>query len=453
LRRSLRLFILIAAIVGLSVASLLVRDIHLALGGLHFDRAGKGPLGLKLGLDLLGGSHLIYEADIPDPTPEQMDGVLSTIERRINAFGVAEPIVQRMGDKRLVVQLPGVRNIEEAKRLIGQTARLEFKERQCLVDPRVEDCDKEGNHIDKDTGLTGDDLARAWPGTHQTKGTPIVNIQFKARGTEIFADLTRRMAGKPEYRIAIFLDNEELLAPVVERPILDGTAYIEGGDFTMERVRTIAIQLESGRLPVPLKLVKESTVDAVLGADSLRRSLMAGLVGLALVFLFTIIYYRVPGIVAGVALLIYASIALAIFKLLPVTLTLAGIAGFILSIGMAVDANILIFERMKEELRGGRTLASAMEVGFNRAWPSIRDSNVSTFITCAILYWFGSRLGASLVMGFALTLFIGVAVSMFTAITVSRNLLQLVALTPVARRLNLFTPEPLRRPAEVGGRS
>jgi preprotein translocase subunit SecD len=221
----------------------------------------------------------------------------------------------------------------------------------------------------------------------------------------------------------------------------------------MERVRTIAIQLESGRLPVPLKLVKESTVDAVLGADSLRRSLMAGLVGLALVFLFTIIYYRVPGIVAGMALLIYASIALAIFKLLPVTLTLAGIAGFILSIGMAVDANILIFERMKEELRGGRTLASAMEVGFNRAWPSIRDSNVSTFITCAILYWFGSRLGASLVMGFALTLFIGVAVSMFTAITVSRNLLQLVALTPVARRLNLFTPEPLRRPAEVGGRS
>jgi preprotein translocase subunit SecD len=203
---------------------------------------------------------------------------------------------------------------------------------------------------------------------------------------------------------------------------------------------------------VPLTLIQESDVDATLGADSLRRSFQAGLVGLGLVLVFMVAYYRVPGLVACGALMIYAILALATFKMLPVTMTLAGIAGFILSIGMAVDANVLIFERMKEELRTGRTLSSAMEQGFDRAWSAIRDSNVSTFISCAILYWFGSRLGTSLVQGYAVTLFIGVAVSMFTAITVSRNLLQFVAMTPLAKNLGLFSPEGVRRLAELPGR-
>ena len=223
-------------------------------------------------------------------------------------------------------------------------------------------------------------------------------------------------------------------------PITAGTAIIQGGDFTLERVKDLALLLESGRLPVPIQLLQERDVDAMLGADSLRKSVIAGIAGLSLVLFFMILYYRVPGLIASLSLLIYAMIVLTIFKMLPITLTLSGVAAAILSIGMAVDANILIFERMKDELRTGRTMLSSINIGFNRAWPAIRDGNVSTLITCAILYWFSDQLGATIVQGFAITLAVGVAVSMFTAITVSRTLMRVVALTPVSKNVRLFIP-------------
>ena len=223
-------------------------------------------------------------------------------------------------------------------------------------------------------------------------------------------------------------------------PITAGTAIIQGGDFTLERVKDLALLLESGRLPVPIQLIQERDVDAMLGADSLKKSVIAGTAGLSLVLLFMILYYRVPGLIASLSLIIYAMIVLTIFKMLPITLTLSGVAAAILSIGMAVDANILIFERMKDELRTGRTMLSSINIGFNRAWPAIRDGNVSTLITCAILYWFSDQLGATIVQGFAVTLAVGVAVSMFTAITISRTFMRVVALTPVSRHVRLFIP-------------
>jgi preprotein translocase subunit SecD len=279
----------------------------------------------------------------------------------------------------------------------------------------------------------------------------VVNIRFDARGADLFSELTRRIHRQQDTkRIAILLDEQNLIAPVALAWIRDGRSQITG-NFTREEARTLAIQLESGALPVSLKLVQESDVDALLGSESLRQSLMAGLVGLGLVGAFMVAYYRMAGVVAAMALVFYAIIVLALFKLIPVTLTLSGIAGFILSIGMAVDANVLIFERMKEEIRVGRTLASSMEVGFSRAWTAIRDSNITTFIACGILIWFGNRLGGELVTGFALTLFIGVAVSMFTALVVSRNLLQLLAWAGLGQRLNLFTPERIVRPVPTPG--
>jgi preprotein translocase subunit SecD len=250
-------------------------------------------------------------------------------------------------------------------------------------------------------------------------------------------------------RIVATLDGEEIFAAVSRAHILTGNTIIEG-NFTVPETRTMVIQLKAGAIPVPLTPIAETTIDATLGQDSLDRSLKAGLVGLGLVLVFMVVYYRAPGLVAATSLLIYAALLLAVFKLLPVTLTLSGLAGVILSIGMAVDANVLIFERVKEELRTGRTLASSMDVGFRRAWTAIFDGNVSTLITCAILWWLGSRLGAPQVTGFSLTLGIGVAVSMFTAVTVSRNLLQLMALTRLGRNTNLFTPEGRARPVGAG---
>ncbi len=334
--------------------------------------------------------------------------------------------------------------IDEAKALIGQTARLEFKERTCQTPACVQ-------FIDADLGLTGDDLSRAEAATDRLGFGWVINLEFNNRGAEIFSDLTRRISTAEEQltkRIAIIMDEQLLLAPVARSWIRDGRTQISG-NFSREEAQTRAIQLESGRLPVPLKLIQESDVDALLGSESLRNSLIAGLVGLGLVLVFMILYYRMAGVVAAFALVFYAIIVLAIFKMIPVTLELAHIGGFILSIGMAVDANILIFERMKEEVRIGRTLASSMEVGFNRAWPAIRDSNISTMITCLVLLWFGDRLGGGLVTGVAISLFIGVAVSMFTALVVSRNLLQLMAWIGLGGRINLFTPEPLQRSSQA----
>ena len=328
--------------------------------------------------------------------------------------------------------------IDEAKALIGETALMEFRERTCgSVDQFTGAC---LNPTDADLGLTGDDLERAEAAADPVGVGWVVNLQFDGRGSEIFSDLTRRIAEVETKRIAVFMDDREIIAPVARAWIRDGNTQISG-NFTREEARTLAIQLESGRLQVPLKLIQESDVKALLGAESLRNSLWAGLVGLGLVLVFMIAYYRLAGVVAAFALVFYALMVLAVFKLIPITLELAHIGGFILSIGMAVDANILIFERMKEEVRIGRTLASSMEVGFGRAWPAIRDSNVSTMITCLVLLWFGDRLGGGLVTGVAISLFIGVAASMFTAVVVSRNLLQLLAFAGLGQRINLFTPE------------
>ena len=345
--------------------------------------------------------------------------------------------------------------IDAAKALIGQTARLEFKERTC-------DSAACTTFTDTDLGLSGDDLTRAEASANSVGIGWVINLQFNDRGSDIFSDLTRRIStaeSQATKRIAIIMDDQLLLAPVARAWIRDGRTQISG-NFTRVEAQTRAIQLESGRLPVPLKLIQESDVDALLGEESLKNSLIAGLVGLGLVFVFMIIYYRMAGVVAAFALMFYAVIVLAIFKMIPITLELAHIGGFILSIGMAVDANILIFERMKEEVRIGRTLASSMEVGFGRAWPAIRDSNISTMITCVVLLWFGDRLGGGLVTGVAISLFIGVSASMFTAVVVSRNLLQLMAWIGLGRRINLFTPEALQRsapntvqtPATRGGR-
>ena len=652
-RRSVQLTILIVFIVALSVASLGFRDININVPGFPaLVRGGDGPLGLKLGLDLSGGGHLVYQADTgtrievgfadptrgivveealdglgitdyevrplddrtyivitdlledatkegideaitytqvefsfdPDldlsgsegvtevaqdqelanyqveqtgsdnfyritttssldedqqgeletalaesvgelvefsvaefgtvsyslseteaPTPDQMEGVLDRINRRVNLFGTEEPIIQLFGEDRVIVQLPGASGsisevefaeatdsaavegivagqgfedfsvesqsetnyeirttslnvnqqgalrgalssgigsvssfqttggIETAKALIGQTAQLVFKERTCSDITCF-------TFTDAEIGLTGDDLESAFASTDPNTGEWEVNIAFNDRGTGIFADLTQRIVGVETKRIAVFLDDDLLIAPVSLAWIRDGRSSITG-NFSREEARTLSIQLEAGSLPVPLELIQESDVDALLGEESLKKSLLAGIIGLGLVLLFMIAYYRMAGVVAAFALLFYAVVVLAVFKLVPVTLGLSGIGAFILSIGLAVDANILIFERMKEEIRIGRTLASSMEVGFSRAWPAIRDGNFSTIITCLVLLWLGSRTADDLVTGFAFTLFIGVVVSMFTAIVVSRNLLQLMAWIGLGRSLNLFSPE------------
>lgn len=441
LRSSLRRLTIIAVLLAIAIVVLVVPSWDVGPGPLK--RGSKDLLGLRLGLDLRGGVHLVYEAQGENVTGDQMEGVASIIERRINAFGVAEPNIQVLGNNRILVQLPGVANINEAKKLIGDTARLDFKERVCK-DPAC------SNFQDQDVGLTGDRLSRAYPGRDNTTGRPIVHIEFDSKGADIFAEITTRIARSPNQdRIAIFLDDLELLAPVAREAITGGRAVISGAaDFTTERVRTISIQLESGRLPVPVQVIQEQGVDATLGQDSLKKSLVAGYVGLGLVMLFMVLYYRLPGVLASFALLIYVALVLAVFKLIPITLSIAGVAGLVLSIGMAVDANVLIFERMKEELRSGRSLVAAVDSGFARAWTSIRDSNISTFITCFILYLFGSRLGASAVTGFAVTLFIGVALSMFSAIFVSRTFLRGMAAGPLGRRVGLFRvgSEPARAP-------
>ena len=625
------------------------------LGG--FERGADTPLGLSLGLELQGGSHLEYRAvptdpitgELLPPNQDQMDSVLRIIERRVNASGLGDPIIQQLGSDRVLIQLPGIEDSARAKSIIGETATLLFKHRTLNVardietiaeediltvsigpfptpvaaapagapagadepapsesettleiggegpapdeagtesapepveepptesetavgpevsgdeappeateleamvtedegaDPepeadaapegppalliefteagaqefeivlerltaslqplpgssdtypsslvvalqgdqtrtlnipspfitRVPDTDQfaiallsDGlspialdvasareifgddlkvtfremqGRVDEDIGLTGDDLASAYPGQHSGTGLPIVNLEFNSEGARKFGELTAEIVDTND-RIAIFLDDTELIAPVVTSVITGGAAFIQGRDFTPNRVRDIALLLESGRLPTPIELEKERNVDATLGADSLSKSVVAGAVGLALVLLFMVLYYRVPGVVAALALIIYATMLLAVLKMLPVTLNLAGVAAAILSVGMAVDANVLIFERMKDELRLGRTLLSAINIGFNRAWPAIRDGNVSTLLTCGVLYYFGDALGATVVKGFAITLFFGVGISMFSAIVVTRTLLRLLTVTPLAGRPDWFLP-------------
>ena len=619
MRRHARTLITIAILVLISVATLGVQKIEIG----NFQRGGDTILGLSLGLELQGGSHLVYQAldpvtkepFQPDGDGTEMDALKRSIERRVTAAGIGEPIIQILGENRLLIQMPGVEDLERAKDFVDETAQLVFMHRRLGVprdldeigredivsvtagpfpteeesgevtepeeegessetetgteesigaeegagaeeeaegppviiveftesgaemfaevvdrlvaslsitqeggpsrppppsvlemsitgqtnyrttllgiqiqpiatttsfafpfnpgtgepptveqaremlgdDPEIEFVEIQG-FVDENIGLTGDDLEVAYPGTHSVSQQPIVTVVFKDRGARIFGELTQQIAGSETDQIAIFLDDQQLISPRVTGVITAGTATIEG-DFTIERVRDLALLLEAGRLPLPIELIQERSVDAILGADSLRKSLIAGIVGLSLVLAFMVLYYRLPGVIAATALFIYAALVLATLKILPgsfTTLNLSGVAALILSIGMAVDANILIFERMKDELRGGRTLLSAINIGFNRAWPAIRDGNVSTLITCGVLFWFSEQLGETVLQGFAVTLAIGVAWSMFSAITVSRTLLRVMASTGASRRLGLFLPvgeiRTSREPRAEGGR-
>lgn len=386
----------------------------------------------RLGLDLQGGTHLVYEADLSNIDKKErqasMDGIRDVIERRVNLFGVTEPVVQINKAKdsyRLIVELPGVKDIHQAIEMIGATPYLEFKEErtQREVDEilkRQEESDEEALLMDpyfKSTQLTGHYLKKAQLVFDQTTNKPLVALEFNKEGADIFAELTRNNIGKT---IAIYLDGMPISIPRVQEEIPGGRAQITG-DFALAEAKQLAQRLNAGALPVPITLIGQQSIGASLGQDSLTKSLKAAIIGLITVALFMIIYYRVPGVLAVIALGVYAILVLAIFKLIPVTLTLAGIAGFILSLGMAVDANVLIFERMKEERKAGRDKFSSINEGFKRAWPSIRDGNVSTLITAIVLYWFGT----SIIKGFALTLFIGILVSMFTAIVLTRHLLKL----------------------------
>lgn len=369
----------------------------------------------KLGLDLVGGSRLVIEAEttnsVPVITQEVMDRLQFAIENRVNKLGVAETVVQQIGEKRLLIEIPNVTDLKEAKAFLGETAQLEFKKEAIGPD---------GVQTWIETGLTGQDLAKSTL-TTDSAGHWVVSLEFKSEGSKKFADLTKELVNKP---MAIFFNGDLVSAPNVNEPIYGGKAQISGGDsgFAYEEAERMVNLLNAGALPVPAKIVEENTVGPTLGADSIAKSKVAGIIGLGLVMIFMIFYYRLPGLIADIALIIYSLMLFALFKAIPVTLTLAGIAGFILSIGMAVDANILIFERTKEELRAGRNLFTAINSGFDRAFTSIFDSNMTTIITCTILY----LLGTSIVKGFALTLALGVIVSMFSAITITKNFMHLI---------------------------
>ena len=377
----------------------------------------------KLGLDLVGGSRIMLEARTTETvtkiTPEVMSRLQFAIESRVNKLGVSETSVAQVGDKRLLVEIPNVTDLKEAEAFLGKTAQLEFKQPEFDSNKQPKR-DAAGNIIWQPTGLTGEDLKSATIGSDQT-GQWTVSLEFNGKGANKFAELTQKLVGE---QMAIFFDGEEISAPVIREAIYGGRAEISGGNsgFAYEEAEKMVNLLNAGALPVPSEIIQENTVGPTLGADSIEKSKFAGILGVALVMVFMILYYRLPGVIADIALTIYGLILFALFKTIPVTLTLAGIAGFLLSIGMAVDANILIFERTKEELKAGRNLFTAINSGFDRAWSSIFDSNMTTILTCLILYF----LGTSVVKGFALTLALGVLVSMFTATTVTKNFMHLI---------------------------
>ncbi|MFA5009956.1 MAG: protein translocase subunit SecD [Patescibacteria group bacterium] len=392
---------------------------------------------IRQGLDLQGGTQLVYETDLTKVAAEDqtnsVQGVVEVINRRVNALGVTEPTIQKTRDNsRVIVELPGIKNIDDAIKLIGETAQLEFREGiegKSLENGKF----KTANYDDwKEVGLTGANFKKAQvqfqQGSTAIVQEPEIGIEFDAEGRKIFAEVTGRNIDKP---LAIFLDKQLLSAPNVNEKIDSDSAVIQGG-FTLAEAKTLAIQLNAGALPVPIQLVSQNNIGATLGTEAVQKSVVAGLLGLLLVILFMILYYRLPGFLASLALIYYALLTMAIFIAVPVTLTLPGIAGFILSIGMAIDANILIFERMKEELRSGSPLMSAIDTGFKRAWTSIRDSNFSSLITAVILYYFGS----GMIKGFAVTLGVGILVSLFTALTVTHVILRAMAGTGLKKKLN-----------------
>ena len=382
----------------------------------------------KLGLDLVGGSRFLLQAqtegtNFAKVTPEIMGRLKLAIERRVNPKGVSETLVQITDDDKILVEIPkkgGANELEKTKADLGKTAKLEFKK---------EAPGPNGSTVWVSTGLTGSELTKSDVQVNAA-GKWEISLEFNSEGSQKFYDLTQELVGK---RMAIFFDEDMLSDPRVNEPIYGGHAVITG-DFTAEDARQISDLLNAGALPIPAKIIEENMVGPTLGADSLAKSQVAGIIGLGLVMLFMLCYYRLPGLIADVALIIYSIILFAIFKVVGVTLTLAGIAGFILSVGMAVDANILIFERTKEELRAGRNLFTAINSGFDRAFTSIFDSNMTTIITCAILYF----LGSTVVKGFAVTLALGVMVSMFSAITVTKNFMHLIFGTGELKYPGLF---------------
>jgi protein-export membrane protein SecD len=431
--------------------------LHLSIGSASIDREVR----IHQGLDLQGGLQVLLEADVP---PDQeaafdtqtMQAARVIVENRVNGLGVTEPLVQLQGDQRIIVELPGIEDPDQAIATLRETGLLEFveagrtrllegmrirtsldveegqgatqsitstatltgtqalTETEYAYDGRVFNTIMTGRHL-KDAGLSTDNL-----------GQVVIAFELTDEGSKIFRDYTSQHVGDI---VAIVLDKVVVSAPVINQAITGGSGIISSnaaGGFPVEEARDVAIKMKYGALPVPLKVVENRTVGPTLGQDSIQRSIRAGAIGLIVVLLFMITYYRLPGLLADLALIIYALLNLALYKLIPVTLTLPAITGFILGTGMAVDANILVFERMKEELRAGRNLRVAMEAGFSRAWTSIRDSNLSTLLTCAILYWFGSNFGASIVKGFAITLALGVVINLFTAITVTRTFIRFV---------------------------
>jgi protein-export membrane protein SecD len=506
-RRNAIVFIIILIIFGFSLWAIL------PIQGERFSRQG-----LRLGLDLVGGVHLVYQAQFSENATAAdkdaaMDREVLTIQKRIDTYGVTEPVIQKLGEDRIMVQLPNFTDIEAARKLVEQTGFLEFREvelndtgklvylsdylaetqlsffdqketgsrifaasgenngKPIAILTKVSDnltfTDAEGNPIDKatltqygsypswipargddGTPLTGSLLASAAPSVLQqtTGATPVVNIEWNSEGTVIFDQIAKRLYNPSEtysleHVLGIFLDKALISAPQIRAQSFNGKGEISGS-FTVASAEELANLLKSGALPVQLQKppLYQEKISATLGALFITKAWKAGLIGLLLIMLFMIAYYRLPGLLASLALIFYGALVLAIFKLWPVTLSLAGLGGFVASIGMAVDANVLIFERMKEEFRTGRSLGAAIEAGFDRAWSAIRDSNITTIIACIILIWLGSTVMASAtVMGFAITLLIGVLVSMFTAITVTRTFLRLFVGSSLAGKPGLFS--------------
>jgi preprotein translocase subunit SecD len=417
-------------ITGRRVTALLVFLVGAAMAFFVYWSETNAWRPFKLGLDLSGGTQLVYRADtskIPGADiTDSMAALRDTIERRVNLFGVGEPIVQTqnvsaaisgVAENRLIVELPGITDTQKAIELIGQTPVLEFRlmrERDAV--PTNITASTSLDSLFEPASITGKDLASAAL-QFETTGLSqaVVVLTFNARGAQIFADLTAKNVGRS---FAIFLDGEPISTPVIREAIPNGTAVISG-NFTPEGARELARNLNYGALPVPIELQYTQTISGTLGAAAVQDGLMAAVWGVIAVALFMVVWYRLPGLLSGLALLMYIAVSLALFQLIPVTLTAAGIAAFILSVGMAVDANVLIFERVKEEMESGKHINDAIHDGFGRAWPSIRDSNISSMITAVILFWFGT----SLIKGFALVFGLGVLISMITAISVSRTFL------------------------------
>jgi protein-export membrane protein SecD len=403
--------------------------INLRVGDAQFSR----PIDMLLGLDLRGGMAVLLEADLPDDQTldtEAMVTARAIVENRVNALGVTEPIVQAAGARRIQVELPGIEDPETAVETLKGTGLMEWVDTgleflppgtRVVTDFGLSDEARaelpEGTVV-YETVMTGRNLRGAIVDFDPQSGAPVIAFELDAEGAQIFGDHTAANVGRT---LSIVLDKEVISSPLINQAILGGRGVISGNPFTLEEARNLVTQLRYGALPIPLRVVDTRAVGPSLGEESVEKSVRAGAVGLVVVLLFMLVYYRLPGALADLALIIYALITLALFKLIPVTLTLPGIAGFLLSVGMAVDANILIFERMREELRQGRTLQRASDYGFRRAWTSILDSNLSTWLICLVLWMFGNSFGASVVKGFAITLALGVAVSMFTAVLVTRT--------------------------------